>query len=682
MMILIRLKNLLIGLLLLPVMPLFALPESSDDESSEVQRARERLEGARERERRDQERNVANSATQRALERAEENLQRTQRRDRQDRAQGRSRYRESHSLNQSDDTRDPTGRSNAERGLNRDGSPVNRNNGNNGSNNPSPEVQRARERLEGAREREQRDKARNVGNSATQRALERAEENLQRAQRKDAQDRAQGRGRYRDGTIHGNPDLLSSSDLVAEIERINELPLEERLAGLNGLGDLTGVRVVNSQGQKVDAGEWVENYKVGLTESTQRGERSADLVAEIERINKLPPEERLAGLNGLGDLTGLKVVNSEGREVDVGEWVATYKAELTESKQRSERGADLVAKIQAINKLPPEERLTHLNSLDDLTGLKVVNSEGQEVEAGEWVAAYKAKLVNAVGVQLPEEVAVTPPQATHTPAYSEEAGGNYLDWSGNEEVKSARANLVRQGYNVYGLSGEQIVEFNNQVLQAKIDRLHFQDGLGEDEAGPYVGAGNVVGNVVRNPDGSITFSGGTPPAAELSNPATPNLYELAELFGYDPEAHTDEELATLVNNRIAADTTIRNRQIYELAEQFGYDPEEHGNEELVTLVNNRIAADTAIRDRQVKELANQYIEILGDEYTDEMKAMTDLELVQHWQLRSQRQQAWYEMNLPHFGAEARNWLVRLGVKGAGPMTDEEAIAAAQKSSSR
>ena len=55
MMILIRLKNLLIGLLLLPVMPLFALPESSDDESSEVQRARERLEGARERERRDQE---------------------------------------------------------------------------------------------------------------------------------------------------------------------------------------------------------------------------------------------------------------------------------------------------------------------------------------------------------------------------------------------------------------------------------------------------------------------------------------------------------------------------------------------------------------------------------------------------------------------------------------------------
>ena len=92
MMILTRLKNLLIGLLLLPVMPLFALPESSDDESSDVQRARERLEGARERERRDQERNVANSATQRALERAEENLQRTQRQDAQDRAQGLGRY--------------------------------------------------------------------------------------------------------------------------------------------------------------------------------------------------------------------------------------------------------------------------------------------------------------------------------------------------------------------------------------------------------------------------------------------------------------------------------------------------------------------------------------------------------------------------------------------------------------
>ena len=565
MMILIRLKNLLIGLLLLPVMPLFALPESSDDESSEVQRARERLEGARERERQDQERNVANSATQRALERAEENLQRTQRRDAQDRAQGRSRYRESHSLNQAEDTRDSTGRSNAERGLNRDGSAVNRNNGNNGNNNPSPEVQRAQER--------------NVGNSATQRALERAEENLQRAQRKDAQDRAQGQGRYRDGTIGGNPDSLSATDLVAAIEKINELPLEERLAGLNGLGDLTGVRVVNSQGHEVDGGEWLATYKAKLTESMQRGESnaaSAHFVAEIERINKLPPEERLADLNGLGDLTRLIVVNSQG----------------------------------------------------------------QFVEAGEWVAAYKAKLVNAVGVQLPEEVAVTPPQATHTPAYSEESGGNYLDWSGNEEVKSARANLVRQGYNVYGLSGEQIVEFNNQVLQAKIDRLHFQDGLGEDEAGPYVGAGNVVGNVVRNPDGSITFSGGTPPAAELSNPATPNLYELAELFGYDPEAHTDEELATLVNNRIAADTTIR--------------------------------------DRQIRELANQYIEVLGDEYTDDMDALTDLELIQQGQVHSEHQQAQYEQNLPHYGTEARNWLVRLGVKGAGLMTDQEAIAAVPK----
>ena len=644
MMILIRLKNLLIGLLLLPVMPLFALPESSDDESSEVQRARERLEGARERERRDQERNVANSATQWALERAEENLQRTQRRDRQDRAQGRSRYRESHSLNQSEDTRDSTGRSNAERGLNRDGSPVNRNNGNN---NPSPEVRRARERLEGARERGRRDKGRNVASSATQRSLERAEENLQRAQRQDAQDRAQGLGRYRNGTIGGNPDLLSATDLVAEIERINELPLEERLAGLNGLGDLTGVRVVNSQGHEVDAGEWVATYKAELTGSRQRGESNADFVAEIERINKLPLEERLAGLNSLGDLTGLKVVNSQGREVDGGEWLATYKAKLTESMQRGESNAasaHFVAEIERINKLPPEERLAGLNGLGDLTRLIVVNSQGQFVEAGEWVAAYKAKLVNAVGVQLPEEVAVTPPQATHTPAYSEESGGNYLDWSGNEEVKSARANLVRQGYNVYGLSGEQIVEFNNQVLQAKIDRLHFQDGLGEDEAGPYVGAGNVVGNVVRNPDGSITFSGGTPPAAELSNPATPNLYELAELFGYDPEAHTDEELATLVNNRIAADTTIR--------------------------------------DRQIRELASQSIQILGDDYTDDMDALTDLELVQHWQLRSQLQQARYERNLPQFGMEARNWLVRLGVKGAGLMTDEEAIAEAQKSSSR
>ena len=220
MMILTRLKNLLIGLLLLPVMPLFALPEPSDDESSEVDRARERLEGARERERRDRERNVASSATQRALERAEENLQ--------------------------------------------------------------------------------------------------------RAQRKDAQDRAQGLGRYRNGTIGGNPDLLSATDLVAEIERINKLPLEERLAGLNSLGDLTGVRVVNSQGREVDAGEWLTTYKAELTESMQRGESNADFVAEIERINKLPLEERLAGLNGLGDLTGVRVVNSEGKEVDGGEWLATY----------------------------------------------------------------------------------------------------------------------------------------------------------------------------------------------------------------------------------------------------------------------------------------------------------------------------------------------------------------------
>ena len=337
MMILIRLKHLLTGLLLLPVMPLFALPESSDDESPEVQRARERLEGARERERRDQERNIANSATQRALERAEENLQRTQ--------------------------------------------------------------------------------------------------------RQDAQDRAQGLGGYRNGTIDGNPDLLSSADLVSAIEKFNELP----------------------------------------------------------------PEERLSGLNGLGDLTGLKVVNSEGDLVEAGEWVATYKAELTESKQRSERSADLVSKIQEINKLPPEERLTHLNSLGDLTGVRVVNSEGQEVDAGEWVATYKKKQANTFGGQLPEEMVYTPPQPTHTPAYSEEAGSYYLDWSGNEAVKSARANLVRQGYNVYGLSGEQIVGFNNQVLQAKIDRLRFEDGIGEDEAGPYAGAGNFVGNVVRNPDGSITF---------------------------------------------------------------------------------------------------------------------------------------------------------------------------------
>ena len=482
MMILIRLKRQLIGLLLLPVMPLFALPESSDDETPDVQRARERLEGARERERRDQERNVANSATQRALERAEENLQRTQRRD--------------------------------------------------------------------------------------------------------AQDRAQGLGRYGDGTIHGNPDLLSSADLVSAIERINELP----------------------------------------------------------------PEERLAGLNSLGDLTGLIVVNSEGQKVDAGEWLATHKTSLTESKQRSERGADLVSKIQEINKLPPEERLTHLNSLVDLTGLKVVNSEGQEVDAGEWVTTYKKTLANTFGGQLPEEMVYTPPQATHTSAYPEGEGSYNLDWSGDEAVKSARANLVRQGYNVYGLSGEQIVGFSNQVLQAKIAGLGFEDGTGEDEAGPYVGAGNFVGNVVRNPDGGITSSGGTP-AAELNNPATPNLYELAEQFGYDPEAHSTEEL--------------------------------------VTLVDNRIAADTAIRDRQIKELASQSIQILGDEYTDDMDALTDLELVQHWQLRSQRQQvrsrrqqAWYEQNLPHFGAEARNWLMRLGVKGAGLMTDEEAIAEAQKSSSR
>ena len=250
---------------------------------------------------------------------------------------------------------------------------------------------------------------------------------------------------------------------------------------------------------------------------------SADLVAAIEKINELPPEERLAGLNSLGDLTGLIVVNSEGQKVDAGEWVATYKAKLTESKQRSEHDADLVAAIQEINKLPPEERLTHLNSLGDLTGVRVVNSEGQKVDAGEWVATYKAKLVNAVGVQLPEEVAVTPPQATYPPAYSEEAGGNYLDWSGNEAVKSARANLVRQGYNVYGLSGEQLVEFNNQVLQAQIARLGFEDGTGEEEAGPYVGAGNFVGNVARNPDGSITFSGGTPAAAELEQPGYPEI---------------------------------------------------------------------------------------------------------------------------------------------------------------
>ena len=366
---------------------------------------------------------------------------------------------------------------------------------------------------------------------------------------------------------------------------------------------------------------------------------SADLVAAIEKINELPPEERLAGLNSLGDLTGLIVVNSEGQKVDAGEWVATYKAKLTESKQRSEHDADLVSKIQEINKLPPEERLTHLNSLGDLTGVRVVNSEGKKVDAGEWVATYKAKLVNAVGVQLPEEVAVTPPQATYPPAYSKEAGGNYLDWSGNEAVKSARANLVRQGYNVYGLSGEQLVEFNNQVLQAQIARLGFEDGTGEEEAGPYVGAGNFVGNVARNPDGSITFSGGTP-ASELNDPATPKLYQLAEQFGYDPEAHSTEEL--------------------------------------VTLVENRIAADSAIRDRQIRELANQYIEVLGDEYTDEMEALTDLELVQHWQLRSQLQQARYERNLPHFGTEARNWLVRRGVKGAGLMTDEEAIAAVPK----
>ena len=98
----------------------------------------------------------------------------------------------------------------------------------------------------------------------------------------------------------------------------------------------------------------------------------------------------------------------------------------------------------------------------------------------------------------------------------------------------------------------------------------------------------------------------------------------------------------------------------------------------MTLVENRIAADSAIRDRQIRELANQYIEVLGDEYTDEMEALTDLELVQHWQLRSQLQQARYERNLPHFGTEARNWLVRRGVKGAGLMTDEEAIAAVPK----